>query len=246
MKDGMRILSWLVFFAVLLAGVAGCSSATPRTTTAIQATTAASASSGSSAMTMPTIDLTTATNPTITETTTTAATASTTTAATAATTAAATAAATAAMTTVPTATATAAPIATTAAAPPASCTISVVCHTAVAYGLTNVPADGVILAPVTIPLQAGDTVLTVLIRAVAAANPTYGKSNVDVKSGAYVSGIGNDAMPEPLYEKDCGPESGWLFYIDGTYVSLGASARLVKPGEIVEWNYTCASGRDLG
>lgn len=241
MKGKTRTLSWLVFFAVLLAGVAGCSPATtspsvptsfatsrtiPQNTSAAQATSASSASSRPTAASLPTAGQSTAPAP----------------ASTAAATSASTAAATSAAI-VPTT-----PAATVAstAAPPASCTISVACHTAVAYGLKDVPADGIILAPVTVPLLEGDTVLTVLVRAVSAANPAYGKRNVDVKSGAYVSGIGNDAMASPLYEKDCGPESGWLFYINGVYVSLGASARLVRPGETVEWKYTCASGRDLG
>ena len=121
---------------------------------------------------------------------------------------------------------------------PAACTISVVCHTAVAYGNKIAPSDGIILPPTGISLQPGDTVLTVLARAVTAAN-------LRVVGGAYVSGIGNDAMADLLYEKDCGPESGWLFFIDGTYVSDGASRRIVQPGENIEWKYTCASGRDL-
>ena len=132
-------------------------------------------------------------------------------------------------------------------------TMSVVCHTAVARvqagevppdGL-ELPPDGIILAPVQIPLQSGDTALTVLIRAIAAANPRYGEDNVLVKGGNYIEGIGNDAMPLPLYEKDFGPESGWLYYIDGAYVSVGASTRVLQPGETVAWQYTCASGRDL-
>ncbi|NLN45008.1 MAG: DUF4430 domain-containing protein [Clostridiaceae bacterium] len=134
-----------------------------------------------------------------------------------------------------------------------SVTLSVVCHTAVARvrdgavppdGL-ELPPDGIILAPVQVSLRPDDTALTVLVRAVAAANPRYGADNVLVKGGNYIEGIGNDAMPLPLYEKDFGSESGWLYYIDGTYVSVGASTRTLQPGETVVWQYTCASGRDL-
>ncbi len=132
-------------------------------------------------------------------------------------------------------------------------TVSVVCHTAVAQvrageippdGL-ELPLDGIILAPVRIPLQSGDTALPVLVRAVTAANPDFGKDNVLVKGGNYIEGIGNDAMPILLYEKDFGPESGWLYYIDGAYVSVGASTRVLQSGENIVWQYTCASGRDL-
>lgn len=145
----------------------------------------------------------------------------------------------------PTPAATLAPTTTPATSAPAACTISVVCRTAVTYGNKIVPLDGVILAPVIVPLQAGDTVLSVLVRAITAANPKLRGGNIRVIGGAYVSGIGNDAMADMLYEKDCGPESGWLYYIGGTYVSDGASRRIVQAGEIIEWKYTCASGRDL-
>ena len=88
--------------------------------------------------------------------------------------------------------------------------------------------------------------MSVLVRAITVANPKLRAGNVRVIGGAYISGIGNDAMSDMLYEKDCGPESGWLYYIGGTYVSDGASRRIVQPGEKIEWKYTCASGRDLG
>ncbi len=52
-------------------------------------------------------------------------------------------------------------------------------------------------------------------------------------------------MSDMLYEKDCGPESGWLYYINGVYVTEGSSRHIVQPGDNIEWKYTCASGRDL-
>jgi hypothetical protein len=152
----------------------------------------------------------------------------------------------AASTTAPATSAVTTPKPTPAATPsPATCTISVVCHTAVAYGSKIAPPGGVILAPASVPLQAGDTVLSVLVRAISAANPRLRGGNVRVVGGAYISGIGNDAMADMLYEKDCGPESGWLFYIGGAYIGDGASRRIVQAGETIEWKYTCASGRDL-
>ncbi len=127
--------------------------------------------------------------------------------------------------------------------------VAVECHTANAQlragakkpvGL-ELPADGVILPTTALAWQEGDTALSVLQRALAQTDP----SNVLVKGGAYVEGIGNDAMPMPLYEKDFGSESGWIYYIGGEYVTVGASRRPLAPGESVVWRYTCASGRDL-
>ncbi len=235
----LRMGTAALLLALLLGFAAGCSPANgPAATTSIAAGNSAPTPSAPAATTAAPSQPTSA----IPVPTTTAGTNATTTAVTATTPAAS------AGTSVPVPTgSTPAPVTPTPVPSPATVTVSVVCHTAVGKADTA-PADGIILAPTAVELRAGDTVLTVLLRAVAAANPSYGADNVLVKGGNYVAGIGNDAMDDLLYEKDkdCGPESGWLYYVDGTYAGIGASTRAAAAGETIEWKYTCASGRDLG
>jgi hypothetical protein len=48
---------------------------------------------------------------------------------------------------------------------------------------------------------------------------------------SYVVAIGN------LSEFDKGPESGWTYYVNGTYMLVGAGNVPVRAGDFVEWKY---------
>ncbi len=50
---------------------------------------------------------------------------------------------------------------------------------------------------------------------------------------AYVKGIGN------LYEKDCGKNSGWIFYVNGVSSQVGCSDYYVKDKDVIEFTYIC-------
>ena len=56
----------------------------------------------------------------------------------------------------------------------------------------------------------------------------------------YIEGIGN------LYEYDCGPQSGWMYSVNGTYPGLGCSSYTLADGDVIVFNYTCDLGADLG
>ncbi|MGI6045976.1 MAG: DUF4430 domain-containing protein [Eggerthellaceae bacterium] len=49
--------------------------------------------------------------------------------------------------------------------------------------------------------------------------------------GIYVAGI------EGLNEKDYGPQSGWVYYVNGSFPSQPASSYTLSGGESVSWNY---------
>jgi hypothetical protein len=55
-----------------------------------------------------------------------------------------------------------------------------------------------------------------------------------------IAGINN------LYEFDVGELSGWMYKVNGWYPNYGCSRYQVKDGDLIEWNYTCDLGRDLG
>jgi len=56
----------------------------------------------------------------------------------------------------------------------------------------------------------------------------------------YVHGIDN------LFEFDDGPESGWIYAVNGEYQNVGCASYTIKDRDYVEWHYTLDLGRDLG
>lgn len=65
-------------------------------------------------------------------------------------------------------------------------------------------------------------------------------SYTPVFNSAYIEGINN------LYEFDCGEGSGWVYSVNGVYPNYGCSNYKVKPGDSIEWHYTCNYGKDVG
>ena len=120
-----------------------------------------------------------------------------------------------------------------------SCTISISCATVLSHmdeldpaKVSCVPANGVILGSTTIYLSDGDTVYDVLRRACNNAGIA-----LDTAGGStYVRGINN------LYEFDCGPQSGWMYSVNGVYSNYGCDSYKVKNGDVIRWNYTCVYG----
>lgn len=126
---------------------------------------------------------------------------------------------------------------------PASVTITVDCRTVLSNmaqlksGKTSVvPSNGVILGTRSVTLQEGDTVFSVLQRACKAAGVS-----LDAAFGnTYIRGIGN------LNEFDCGQASGWVYSVNGKFLSVGCSKCSVKAGDSIALRYTCNGGPDVG
>jgi hypothetical protein len=103
-----------------------------------------------------------------------------------------------------------------------------------------VPADGFILEKTEYVLRPGDTVFNILDRAVR-HNRIHMECIYSYQySSVYVQGINQ------LYEFSCGPLSGWMYNVNGTYPQYGCSAYKLKDGDIIQWKYTCDLGRDVG
>lgn len=87
-----------------------------------------------------------------------------------------------------------------------------------------------------IEIEEGESVMSVLTR--------FCKTNgiqIEVTfNGSYVAGINN------LYEKDKGPESGWLYAVNGLFPGYGANSYPLKSGDQIEWKYTENLGQDVG
>ena len=127
------------------------------------------------------------------------------------------------------------------------CTISISCATI----LDNmdwldkektelIPKDGWILRPIEITFYEGESVFHVLRRTCKQQGIHMEFVNTPIYNSAYIEGIHN------LYEFDCGEGSGWMFAVNGWYPNYGCSRYAVKEGDVIEWNYTCTRGDDLG
>lgn len=124
-------------------------------------------------------------------------------------------------------------------------TFSISCKTAVAKGMQLkeefkevVPADGIILPPTVVEFKEGEMVFDILKQVVKQRklHMEYEGS----KGTPYIQGINN------LYEFDGGPLSGWMYCVNKIYPNYGCGEYKLKPGQVIEWNYTCDLGKDLG
>lgn len=96
-----------------------------------------------------------------------------------------------------------------------------------------VPSDGIIIAPLEIPIKEGDSVLDTLKKAASQEGIAL---NIQ---GGYVESIGN--LPQFV----CGDASGWMYSVNGEYVNQSASRKTVEDGDEIEWLFTCSNGRDI-
>lgn len=128
------------------------------------------------------------------------------------------------------------------------CTITIRCDTVLdnpdsldKEKVPYIPADGTILPVTTVAFSEGETVFDILRRVCTAADIPLEYSWTPMYDSYYVEGINH------LYEFDCGPESGWMFEVNGSFPNYGCSAFALKGGEEIVWRYTCAGlGEDVG
>lgn len=125
-------------------------------------------------------------------------------------------------------------------------TITIRCDTAVNNGMHLeskwagiVPASGCILDVTTVEIETGDSVFDILNR-VCQKYKIHMEFTGGAASKYYIEGINN------LYERDGGLWSGWMYYVNGWYPNYGCGTFRVKAGDVIEWNYTCNLGDDLG
>lgn len=129
-----------------------------------------------------------------------------------------------------------------------TCTISVRCDTILNNmdsldpdKASYVPSSGVLLSKTTVTISDGDSAYDVLKRACSAAGLQLEASYTAAYGSYYVEGIGH------LYEFDCGPESGWMYKVNGWFPNYGCSSYTVSDGDNIVFCYTCNGlGADVG
>ena len=103
-----------------------------------------------------------------------------------------------------------------------------------------IPDDGWILKPVTVTFNEGESVFDVLKQVCKDNKVQLEFSFTPIYNSAYIEGINN------LYEFDCGSLSGWMYEVNEWFPNYGCSRYEVKNGDVIEWQYTCDLGGDIG
>ena len=94
-----------------------------------------------------------------------------------------------------------------------------------------VPESGWILPPTAVEIQEGESVFDLLRRLCRENGVLMEFTTSAVYDSAYIEGIAN------LYEFDAGPQSGWVYSVNGTTPNVGCSSYYPKAGDTVCWEY---------
>ena len=128
-----------------------------------------------------------------------------------------------------------------------TCTLEVRCDTLLGSldKLTEgkaalVPEDGILLPVTEVEFNGGDSVFDVFRQTLKEKKIHFEYVDASAYNSIYIEGIGN------LYEFDCGPQSGWMYCVNGTYPGLGCSGYTLADGDVIVFSYTLDLGADLG
>lgn len=103
-----------------------------------------------------------------------------------------------------------------------------------------VPENGILLGVTEIEFAGGASVFDVFRKCLREEKIHFEYVDASAYDSVYIEGIGN------LYEYDCGPQSGWMYSVNGVYPGLGCSAYTLADGDVIVFRYTCDLGADLG
>ena len=103
-----------------------------------------------------------------------------------------------------------------------------------------VPEDGTLLSVREVEFTGGNSVFDVFRQVLRSEKLHFEYVDASAYDSVYIEGIGN------LYEFDCGPQSGWMYSVNGIYPGLGCSAYTLADGDVIVFSYTCDLGADLG
>lgn len=111
------------------------------------------------------------------------------------------------------------------------------CKNAIDYGILEnpnfagvLPQNGVIFSDGNVQFSEGESVMTVLKRALKSQKIACSVPNGYVRSIAGLS------------EKDCGETSGWLYRVNGKLPTVSCKYYTLQAGDRVEFIYTCRMG----
>ena len=103
-----------------------------------------------------------------------------------------------------------------------------------------VPEDGMLLPVTEVEFTGGNSIFDVFRQTLKNQKIHFEYVDASAYDSVYIEGIGN------LYEFDCGPQSGWMYSVNGTYPGLGCSGYTLADGDVIVFSYTLDLGADLG
>ena len=128
-----------------------------------------------------------------------------------------------------------------------TCTLEIRCDTLLgkldqlpAQKATLVPEDGVLLTATEAEFIGGESVFDVFRKILREEKIHFEYVDASAYDSVYIEGIGN------LYEYDCGPQSGWMYSVNGVHPGLGCSGYTLADGDAIVFHYTCDLGADIG
>ena len=128
-----------------------------------------------------------------------------------------------------------------------TCTLEIRCDTLLSHmdrlekeKAPLVPENGQLLRETEVEFEAGDTVFDVFRRTLRQESLHFEYVDAGAYDSVYIQGIGN------LYEFDCGPQSGWIYSVNGIHPGVGCSTYTLADGDVILFSYTCDLGADLG
>ena len=101
-----------------------------------------------------------------------------------------------------------------------------------------IPKDGIFFKAENIEFAENETPQALLVR--LAKEKKLPVEFTDSVYGSYVEGIGG------LYAGDAGELSGWLYTVNGEFLSVAASEYVLQPGDAIAFVYSCDMGYDIG
>ncbi len=125
-----------------------------------------------------------------------------------------------------------------------TCSFLINCSKALEYpGLSGslrsaLPQDGVLYGG-SPEIKDGDSVFDLLQRITRENGIPMEFSSSPGFGSKYIEGINS------LYEFDCGPNSGWVYFVNGEKPGVGCDKYEIKPGDDVRWYYTLDLGNDI-
>lgn len=120
-----------------------------------------------------------------------------------------------------------------------TCTIEIRCDNAAAKKdtITNpgirdaIPDDGTILEVTAYSGVEGFSVYDVLAAVTAMHNPVIPIAAQKTSMGVYVASINN------LAQTNVGPNSGWMYWVNGQAPNYTCGRYIVKDGDVIQWKY---------
>lgn len=131
--------------------------------------------------------------------------------------------------------------------PMARCTISIDCFAIFSHlgdldpaKLDVLPPSGYLLEPTSVTIEEGESVYDLLSRVCRERKIHLEASFTPLYQSVYIEGIGN------LYEFDCGACSGWVYRVNGVFLTYSCSLYPLKDGDRIEFRYSYDLGTDVG